>query len=561
MSRSYDYIIVGAGSAGAVVASRLSEDKDVSVLLLESGGRDQHRFQLMPLAFQKVVQTASFNWNYETEPEPGLANRRLQVPRGRVLGGTSSINAMICMRGNPEDYDLWAKEGLEGWSYADVLPYFKRLETHWRGETAYHGGGGPIRVTPMDYPYMLYEPLRQAAMAFGIPLNDDVNGPRQEGFSLNEATVGDGRRSSTARAYLYPAMQRPNLTVETRALVSRILIENGRAMGVEYRREGDTESVFANREIVLSGGTYNSPQILMLSGIGPAQELQTHGITPVHDLPGLGRNLSEHSNFIGMFRLRQKDGITRYLRLDRAIVEVARWFMRHDGPFASNGATANLFMRSGPDVERPDLQLTFMPVDNFARLWCPAVTAAPIWCYSVRIGVLHAKSRGWVRLRSADPADKPRIQLNLFTDHHDVETMIAGIRLCREFFRQPPLHAIVEEELSPGAASSSDADLETAIRQAGGHRSHPVGTCRMGRGPDAVVDPELRVRGIDGLRVIDASVMPETPSGNTNVPSIMIGEKGADLLRGRRLAAETAKPTDDAIALSRSTCLSHRPGS
>jgi choline dehydrogenase len=534
MVRTYDYVIIGAGSAGAVVASRLTEQNDVSVLLIEAGGPDRHRFQLMPLAFLKVVQTPAFNWNYQTEPEPGLFNRRLPVPRGKVLGGTSSINAMICIRGNPEDYDLWRAEGLEGWSYADVLPYFKRLETHWRGETTYHGGNGPIRVVPMNYPYMLYEPLREAAAALGIPLNNDVNGPQQEGFSLSEATIGDGRRSSTARAYLYPAMRRHNLTIETGSLVSRILLKNGRAIGVECRRGGKTDTVFANREVVLSGGTYNSPHLLMLSGIGPADELKAHGIEPVHDLPGVGRNLSEHSNFIASFRTMKKRGITRYLRFDRAAFQMARWFMRHDGPFASNGATANLFVRSHPDVRRPDLQLTFLPVENFATLWFPMLTRTPQWCYSVRIGVLHPKSRGWVRLRSADPVDKPRIQFNLFEDPQDIKTMIAGIRQCREFFQQPPLRKVVEEELSPGGALSSDVELEELIRREAGHRSHPVGTCRMGVGKDAVVDTELRVRGIDGLRIIDASVMPEAPSGNTNVPSIMIGEKGADLLRGRR---------------------------
>ena len=539
MSRAYDYIVIGAGSAGAVVASRLSEDKDVSVLLLEAGGLDNHIFQLMPLAFLKVVEASDLSWNYESEPEPGLMNRRLPIPRGKVLGGTSSINAMISIRGNRMDYDMWREQGLEGWSYADVLPYFKRLETHWRGETAYHGGSGPIRIVPMNYPYMLYEPLREAAAAIAIPLNDDVNGAQQDGFSQSEATIGNGRRSSTARAYLYPAMKRPNLTVEMGALTSRILVENSRATAVEYQHQNSTKRVLANREIVLSGGTYNSPKILMLSGIGPADELMALGIKPVLNLPGVGRNLSEHSNYIPVFKIREKRGLTRFLRLDRATVQVARWFMHPGGPFGSNGATANLFVRSRPDINRPDLQLTFMPLHNFAKLWFPGITASPNWCYSVRVGVLHAKSRGWVRLRSAAPADTPRIQFNMFTDPRDVETMIAGIRYCRKFFRQTPLREMVTEELAPGAAINSDAELEDVIRRESGHRSHPVGTCRMGTGPDAVVDAQLRVRGLDGLRVIDASVMPETPTGNTNVPSIMIGEKGADMLRGRQLPPAT----------------------
>jgi choline dehydrogenase len=535
MSRAFDYIVIGAGSAGAVVASRLTEDQDISVLLLEAGGLDRHRFQLMPLAFLKVMQSPALNWNYETEPEPGLFNRRLALPRGKVLGGSSSINAMICIRGNRRDYDLLREEGLEGWGYSDVLPYFKRLESHWRGDTAYHGGHGPIRVEPMDYPYMLYEPLRQAAIALGIPLNDDVNGPSQEGLGLNESTIGDGRRSSTARGYLYPAITRQNLTVETGAHVTRIRTENRRAIGVEYCRDGKRYSVFANAEVVLSGGAYNSPKLLMLSGIGPADELKALGIAPIHDLPGVGRNLSEHPNFIASFRIADRRALTRYLRLDRAILQVGRWFARHDGPFASSGTTANLFTGSDSHRGRPELQLTFMPVDNFATLWFPGATRAPIWSYCVRIGVLHPKSRGWVRLRSSKPEDSPRILMNMFTDRHDIETMFAGIRYCREFFRQSPLYEMVEQELSPGIHIRSDTELEEIVRREAGHRSHPVGTCRMGISNDAVVDAELRVHGIGGLRVIDASVIPETPSGNTNIPSIMIGEKGADLLRGRRL--------------------------
>jgi choline dehydrogenase len=537
--RSFDYIVIGAGSAGAVIASRLSEDKDISVLLLEAGGTDRHPLQLMPIAFQRVLKGRAYNWHFESEPEPGLYDRRLPIPRGKTLGGSSSINASICIRGNPRDYDLWRQQGLVGWGYADLLPYFRRLERHWRGDGPYHGGDGPIRVTPMDHPDMLYAPMRQAAAAAGIPTNDDPNGAAQEGISRMEATIGDGRRSSTARAYLYPAMTRRNLTIATGALTSRILIEQGRAVGVEYAAAGKLQQVRAEREVVLSAGTYNSPQILMLSGIGPPDHLTSVGVTPRHDLRGVGQNLSEHPNILNVYGARDKAGLTKFLRWDRAALLVARWLLRHDGPFAGNAAAANVFLRSRPGLERPDVQLTLMTVSNFATLWFPGVTSPPLYCFSTRIGALHPQSRGFVRLRSNDPRDKPRIRFNMFAAAEDLSTMIRGVRACRNIFRQSPLREMIDGEIAPGPDVTSDAALAEAIRRDAGHRSHPVGTCRMGVDAGAVVDAELRVRGIEGLRVADASVMPETPSGNTNVPCIMIGEKAADMLRGRRLPPAT----------------------
>ncbi|MGA7488259.1 MAG: GMC family oxidoreductase N-terminal domain-containing protein [Xanthobacteraceae bacterium] len=535
MARSFDYVVVGAGSAGAVVASRLSEDADISVLLLEAGGTDRHPLQLMPLAFQQVIRSRAYNWGFESEPEPGLYGRRLPVPRGRTLGGSSSINALICIRGNPRDYDLWRQQGLAGWGYADVLPYFRRLESHWRGDGPYHGGDGPVRVTPMDHPDMLYEPMRQAAAAAGIPANDDPNGASQEGISRMEATIGAGRRVSTARAYLRPAMARSNLTIETGALTSRIAVEKGRAVGVEYIRAGKRQEVRAEREVVLSAGTYNSPQILMLSGIGPPDHLASVGIVPRHDLPGVGQNLSEHPNILNVYRARDQAGLTKFLRWDRAVLHAARWFLRHDGPFASNGAAANVFLRSRPGLERPDVQLTVMTVSNSAALWIPGMTAPPLYCFSTRIGALHPQSRGFVRLASNNPQDKPRIWFNMFAAEEDLSTMIRGVRACRDIFRHSPLREMTDGEISPGPDVTSDEALADAIRRNAGHRSHPVGTCRMGADAGAVVDAQLRVRGIERLRVVDASVMPETPSGNTNVPCIMIGEKAADMLRGRSL--------------------------
>lgn len=528
---SFDYIVIGSGSAGAVVAARLTEDPTVRVLVLEAGGPDRHPLQLMPIAFIKVAKHPSFNWAYESEPEPGLNGRRLPIARGKTLGGSSSINASIACRGNPRDYDLWRQQGLQGWSYEDVLPYFKRLERDWRGENAFHGGDGPVGISLMDYPDMLYEPLRDAAMALGIPANEDPNGAVQDGVSRAEATIGDGKRASTARCYLHPAMLRPNLTVETRALTTRIVIAAGRAVGVEYVKNGQVRRVRAGREIVVSAGAYNSPQLLMLSGIGPAEHLREIGIDPLVDLPGVGQNLQEHPNMLNIFGARDKAGLTKFLRLDAATWLAARWFARHDGPFSSNGTAANIFLRSRPELDRPDLQLTCMSVSNTADLWFPWITRPPVYCFNVRIGNLHPQSRGWVKLRSARPDDMPRIRYNMYAVEDDLRVMIDGVRITREIYRQSPQRELVSHEIFPGDAVTSDADLAAAIRENGAHRSHPVGTCSMGIGDAAVVDAELRVRGVEGLRVADASIMPEITTGNTNLPSIMIGEKAADLLR------------------------------
>jgi choline dehydrogenase len=443
----FDYIIVGAGSAGAVLANRLSEDREARVLLLEAGGKDRHLFQLMPIAFLKVAARRSSNWNYESEPEPGLNGRRLAIPRGKTLGGTSSINAQIYIRGHRRDYDRWSEQGLRGWSYAEVLPYFKRLENSWRGESFYHGVGGPISVTLMDYPDMLFEPLAQAAHAAGVPITDDANGPRQEGISRMEASIGGGKRASTARGYLYPVMDRPNLVIQIGAVTTRILIEKGRAVGVEYSQGKHAHRQYADREVILCGGAYNSPQLLMLSGIGPADHLRSVGIEPVLDLPGVGENLAEHPNVLNIYKARGKQGLTKFLRLDRATALAGRWFLRHDGIFASNGAAANVFLHTQPGLDRPDVQMVCMSVSNSAELWWPGVTAAPVYCFSVRVGALHPKSRGWVKLRSADPHDAPRILNNMYAQPEDMATMVRGIRACREIYRQKPIADMIEREL------------------------------------------------------------------------------------------------------------------
>jgi len=526
-----DYIVIGSGSAGAAVAARLSEDPHVSVLLVEAGGRDNHPFQVMPLAFLKLGRARRGLWEYFSEPEPGLNGRRLRVARGRALGGSSSINAMIAIRGHRRDYDLWAEQGCTGWSYADVLPYFRRLERSWRGEGPYHGASGPVAISPMLGDDLLYEPLVDAARAAGIAETDDPNGAIQEGISRMDATIGGGKRASAARAYLYPAFGRPNLTVLRDALTERLLIENGRALGVVYRQGNESRTVRAGREIIVCAGAFNSPQILMLSGIGPADELRAAGIDPIHDLPGVGRNLSDHPNIITAFELKGGEGITRHLRYDRASWLAARWYARSDGPFAWNGATANIFLRTKDSLDRPDVQLIAMPVSNNAELWLKR----PKFEISVRGGALHPKSRGWVKLGSADPTAAPRIQFNMFAEPDDLATMIRAVKASRDIYAQGPLGQMIRGETLPGPGVRKDAEIAEHLRANAWHRAHPVGTCRMGVDADAVVDPQLRVRGIEGLRIADASIMPEVPGGNTNLPTIMIGEKCADLVLGKSL--------------------------
>lgn len=535
MSGEFDYIIVGAGSAGCVIANRLTEDPAVKVLVLEAGGEDNQFFYRMALGFHSWRYPET-SWNYETEPEPHLGERRLPLPRGKVLGGSSTINAMLYSRGHPGDYDLWRQMGCTGWGFEDVLPYFKRAETNWRGESEYHGGSGPLQVSRVEMERFLGEPVIEAARKLGYPITDDHHGPLPEGFGGGDTTTDSrGRRSSAARAYLYPARSRPNLTIATQAYATKLILENRAAKGVAYVQGGEERQAFARREVILAGGVYNSPQLLMLSGIGPAGHLRELGIDPVLDLPGVGRNLSEHAGYWTQHSTKEPITLLRELRADKAAVSLARWLVFGTGVMASQSNSCHAEIRTREELAQPDIQIYFNPVRPDAKPWFPGIVPQQEHRLTSVVCLLQPKSRGWMELRSADPRDKPRITLNLLADRADVDTLVRSVAMVRELYGTEPLAGLVASELMPGPEVQTRDDIEQWLRDTLITTHHSVGTCAMGVGEEAVVDPQLRVRGIERLRVCDASIMPTVPGGNTNAPSIMVGEKASDLIRGQEL--------------------------
>jgi choline dehydrogenase len=528
--RRFDFIIVGAGSAGCVLASRLTEDPQIRVLLLEVGPHDRSWRIAMPAAVGSLLASDRFNWNYVSDPEPHLEGRRLTHPRGRVLGGSSSINGMVYIRGHALDYDAWAAAGLRGWSYADVLPYFKRSEQHVYGADAYHGGAGPLAVFAPD---LSGTPLAQgfieAAVEAGYGRSADANGERQEGFGRVDRTTHNGRRCSAARAYLEPAARRPNLKILTGCLVHRILVRGGRAIGIEYSARTGLVQAHAG-EVIVSAGAINSPQILQLSGIGPAGRLSALGIPPQCDLPAVGENLNDHPDLVIQHRCLKPVSLYRVNRGLGKILAGMRWFAGLGGPAGSNHFEAGGFIRSRAGIQQPDIQLTFMPL----AIKPGTVDDVGMHSFQVHIDLMRPKSLGFVRIRSPDPAAAPSICFNYLAESQDRADLRQAVRLTREILAQRALEPFRGEELNPGDGIRSDAEIDSWVRHGVETCYHPVGTCRMGTdAAHAVVDAECRVHGVANLRVIDASVMPAIVSGNTNAPTIMIAEKLSDQIRGQ----------------------------
>ena len=531
MAQEYDYIIIGAGSAGCVLANRLSADPATRVLVLEAGPKDTGWKIHMPAALAHPLADDKFNWFYQSEPEPHMDGRRMYCPRGRVLGGSSSINGMIYIRGHARDYDRWAQMGLTGWSYAHCLPYFRKAQTHELGPDPYRGGDGPLYVSAGKMRNPLFKAWLEAGRQAGYPITEDMNGYQQEGLGRMDSTIKNGERWSAAKAYLRPAMQRPNVTVLTGALVLRVLFQGTRAAGVAYATGRTTHEARAAREVIVSGGAINSPHILLLSGVGPADHLRSHGIEVVADRPGVGENLQDHIETYVQHACTQP--ITLYSAtkpLSQLQIGVA-WMLMRKGLGASNQFEAGGFIRSRPGVEHPDLQYHFLPIAMNYDGTNPARTHG----FQAHVGPMRPTSRGHVKLRSADPREHPSILFNYLSTAQDRQEFRDGIKLTREIFAQKAFDPYRGPELSPGPGGSTDDEIDAHLRRKAESAYHPSCTCRMGLATDpmAVVDEAGRVHGLEAIRVIDASIMPNVASGNLNAPTIMMAEKLADAILGK----------------------------
>jgi choline dehydrogenase len=528
---AFDYVIVGAGSAGCVLADRLTEDGRSTVLVLEYGGSDRSVLIQMPAALSIPMNMKAYNWGYVSEPEPFLNHRGMHCPRGKVLGGSSSINGLVYVRGHPLDFERWEEEGARGWGYRNVLPYFRRAESFRGGADAYRGDSGPLATAPGAKRNPLYDAFIDAGREAGYTVSADLNGERQEGFGPLDMTVRGGVRASTANAYLRPAMKRRNLEVVTHALATRIAFEGRRAVGVHYRRHGREHRASARREVILCGGAINSPQLLKLSGVGPAAELGAFGIEVVADRPGVGENLQDHLEFT--FQVASKQPITLFSHtglVARARIG-AEWLMQGKGLGASNHFEAGGFIRSRAGVRYPDIQFHFLPM----AVAYDGSALAREHGFQAHVGPMRSKSRGWVRLKSPDPAIPPVIQFNYMSHPDDWIEMRACVRLTREIFAQRAFDPYRGREIQPGADCATDDQIDAFVRAKVESAYHPSGACKMGSPADpyAVVDPETRVIGVEALRVVDSSIMPSITNGNLNAPTIMIGEKAADMILGR----------------------------